>query len=415
MDRQILHVDMNNFFASVECMLDMHLRNQCIAVCGSVENRHGIVLAKNERAKAFGVKTAEPIWQAKQKCANLTIVAPHYESYLKYSRLARRIYERYTDRIEPFGLDECWLDVSGHPKMNGEAIANEIRETVKFELGLTVSCGVSFNKVFAKLGSDMKKPDATTIISRESFREKIWKLPASDMIGIGRNTQKILSNHGIATIGDLAKSDPVFLKPKLKSRAEQLHAFANGEDVSIVLHKDFETPAKSVSHGITTLRDLENDAEVWNVLLALTQNIGRKLKIYGKKASGVSVNIRDNTLHHKQWQCLLPKPSQSATYLAQEAYALFRRSYQWKLPLRSVTVSALNLVEERTPYQLDFFVNTEKEERLSRLDHCVFKLRERFGQNSIRNACLFTDIKMNHTSKEQVNLPTSFPTRSGEK
>ena len=197
--RSILHCDMNNFYASVECMLDPALKKYPIAVCGSVEERHGIVLAKNYKAKAFDVKTGDAVWQAKQKCKDLVVVPPHYEEYIKYSKLARSVYERYTDQVEPYGMDECWLDISGTESLFGspEKVANEIRETMKFELGLTISVGVSFNKIFAKLGSDMKKPDAVTVIPKDTFREKIWGLPAADLLGVGRATQRVLDSYCI--------------------------------------------------------------------------------------------------------------------------------------------------------------------------------------------------------------------------
>lgn len=195
--RSILHCDMNNFYASVECMLDPALKKYPIAVCGSVEERHGIVLAKNYKAKAFDVKTGDAVWQAKQKCKDLVVVPPHYEEYIKYSKLARSVYERYTDQVEPYGMDECWLDISGTESLFGspEKVANEIRETMKFELGLTISVGVSFNKIFAKLGSDMKKPDAVTVIPKDTFKEKIWGLPAADLLGVGRATQRVLDSY----------------------------------------------------------------------------------------------------------------------------------------------------------------------------------------------------------------------------
>lgn len=185
---------MNNFYASVECMLDPVLKKYPVAVCGSVEERHGIVLAKNYAAKAFGIKTGDAVWQAKQKCRNLVVVPPHFEEYIKYSKLARNVYQRYTDQVEPYGMDECWLDISGTDYTFGspEKVANDIRETIKFELGLTISVGVSFNKIFAKLGSDMKKPDAVTVIPKDTFRDKIWGLPAADLLGVGRATQRVL-------------------------------------------------------------------------------------------------------------------------------------------------------------------------------------------------------------------------------
>lgn len=233
MPRDILHCDMNNFYASVECMLDPALKKYPVAVCGSVEERHGIVLAKNYKAKAFQVQTGDAVWQAQQKCPGLVVVPPHYEEYIKYSKLARNVYERYTDQVEPYGMDECWLDITGTRSLFGlpEKIANEIRETIKFELGLTISVGVSFNKIFAKLGSDMKKPDAVTVIPKDSFREKIWGLPAADLLGVGRATQRVLNNYGIHTIRDLATTNPEFLRSQLGKNGVALWNYANGNDL----------------------------------------------------------------------------------------------------------------------------------------------------------------------------------------
>ena len=245
MDRVILHSDLNNFYASVECMLHPELKERCIAVCGSKENRHGIVLAKNEKAKKFGVKTAETIWQAKAKCPSLEIVSPHFEEYRKYSRMVREIYGEYTDLIEPFGLDECWLDVTGSRMLFGDGvtIANEIRNRVREEIGLTVSVGVSFNKVFAKLGRDLKKPDAVTEISRDNFRSKIWHLPANSIIGVGGSTYSRLTELGIKTIGDIAQAPCDFFETRFGKHGVALWQYANGLDTSEVAHKDYRSPA----------------------------------------------------------------------------------------------------------------------------------------------------------------------------
>lgn len=298
---------MNNFYASVECMLDPVLKKYPVAVCGSVEERHGIVLAKNYAAKAFGIKTGDAVWQAKQKCRNLVVVPPHFEEYIKYSKLARNVYQRYTDQVEPYGMDECWLDISGTDYTFGspEKVANDIRETIKFELGLTISVGVSFNKIFAKLGSDMKKPDAVTVIPKDTFRDKIWGLPAADLLGVGRATQRVLDSYCIRTIGDLAKTDPDFLNRRLGKNGIALWQYANGNDRSRVMNADFVSPVKSVGHGITTIEDLENDEQVWPVFLELTQDIGHKLRVHKKCADGVAIHIRDNTLFSKQWQTAL--------------------------------------------------------------------------------------------------------------
>ena len=289
MARNILHCDMNNFYASVECMLNPALKEYPVAVCGSVEERHGIVLAKNYKAKAFDVKTGDTVWQAQQKCRDLVIVPPHYEEYIKYSKLARSVYERYTDQVEPYGMDECWLDITGTGSLFGSPVevANKIRETIKFELGLTISVGVSFNKIFAKLGSDMKKPDAVTVIPKDTFREKIWKLPSADLLGVGRATQRTLDSYGIRTIGALAQTDPEFLRSVLGKNGVALWNYANGNDLSLVAKKDFVSPIKSVGHGITTVADLEKPEQVWPVFLELTQDIGHKLRVHGLSAEGV--------------------------------------------------------------------------------------------------------------------------------
>jgi DNA polymerase-4 len=391
-------------------MRDSSLKGKCVAVCGDVNERHGIVLAKNYEAKKFGVQTGEAIWQAKQKCPDLVTVLPHYEEYLKFSRLGRSIFERYTDRIEPFGMDESWLDVTGSGIFgDGEKIAEEIRAAAKSELGITISCGVSFNKVFAKLGSDMKKPDATTVIPKNRFRELTWSLPAGEMIGVGRATTKWLKKLGIHTIGQLANTDPEVLYPFFKSRAYQLHAFANGEDYSLVLHKDIEVPAKSVGHGTTTLQDLENPAEVWGVMLGLVQDIGRKLRIFKKKATGVSIYIRDNELFTKQWQCQLPIPTRSPGHLARAAFHLFERSYPWERPIRSVTISAIQLIDEDVPLQHNLFFDVDRLCRFQKADDVMYELQERFGEDIVLPARLVTKIKMQR-HRTDVRMPTGMTT-----
>ena len=308
MSRTILHCDMNNFYASVECFLDPKLKPFPVAVCGDVEERHGIVLAKNYKAKGYGVSTGEAIWQAKQKCPGLVVVPPHYEEYMKFSKAAREIYEHYTDQVEPFGMDECWLDVTGSTRImgNGEKIANEIRERIKFELGLTISAGVSFNKIFAKLGSDVKKPDAVTVIPQDNYKNIVWNLPASDMLGVGRATERKLASSGIRTIGQLAQFPCEYLQRKLGKCGVDLWRFANGLDDSKVTVRDTEAPDKSVGHGMTAIQDLENPAEVWTFILELCQDIGHKLYVFHKKATGIAIYVRDNELYTKQWQCRLP-------------------------------------------------------------------------------------------------------------
>ena len=413
MERTILHCDMNNFYASVECMLNPSLRGHPVAVGGDVENRHGIILAKNYEAKKFGIQTGEALWQAKQKCPKLIIVPPHYEEYLKYSRLAHSIYADYTDLIEPYGMDEVWMDVTGSTKAfgSGEVIANTLRERIKYELGLTISVGVSFCKVFAKLGSDMKKPDAVTVIPKDSFRDIIWDLPASDMLGVGRSTEKFLSSYGIHTIGQLANAYPDLMQRKLGKNGMVLLAFANGEDRSKVAPQDYEPPMKSIGHGITTMQDLENNAEVWNIMLALTQDIGHKLRVYNKNAAGVAIYIRYivyKQIAGKQWQCQLPVRTHSAAIIAKEAYRLFERSYGWEYPIRSVTVRAINLCSQDLPEQLQFFSDAATVERKEKLETAIEDIRRRFGKYSIQPACLCQNIKMPTDREVELRMPTGM-------
>lgn len=409
MERNILHCDMNNFYASVECMLDPSIRNRPVAVCGSVEERHGIVLAKNYKAKAFNVQTGDAIWQAKQKCKDLLIVPPHFEEYIKYSKLARNIYNRYTDRVEPYGMDECWLDISGTSAIFGspEKVANEIKETIKFELGLTISVGVSFNKIFAKLGSDMKKPDAITVIDKDTFRDKIWHLPASDLLGVGHSTTKTLTSYGIHTIGDLAGTSPDFLQRKFGKNGLKLWRFANGNDTSAVMPSGFVSPVKSIGHGITTVEDLKTEEEVWALFLELAQDIGHKLRVHQKCAEGVAIYIRDNTLYAKQWQKKIGFPTQLPMLIAKAAFELFQHSYNWNNDIRSVTIQAINLNPQDTPRQMDLFTDTEKLEKQEKLDACIESIRSRYGKNAIKNAVLFQNLKM-PAAKPDITMPTGM-------
>ena len=409
-ERAILHIDMDNFFASVACMLNPELKPFPVAVCGSQEERHGIVLAKNNAAKAKGVRTGEPIWEAKRKCPNLVIVPPQYEQYMRFSKLAREIYGRYTDLIEPFGMDEVWADVTGSQRFIGTSlqIAEEIKETIQSELGLTVSIGVSFNKIFAKLGSDMKKPHAITVIPKETFREQIWDLPASDMLGVGRATEKKLSALGIRTIGQIAQFPVDFLKRRLGKCGVDLWRFANGLDESPVTVRDIEAPDKSVGHGMTAVQDLENPAEVWKFILELCQGIGHRLYVFHKKATGIALAVRDNQLFTKQWQCGLPVPTQSPSTIAKEAFSLFMRSYEWKHPIRSLTVQAINLTSLDTPCQLDLFSEPLKVAKAEALDKVIEELRYRFGKKIIRNACLLDNKKMSSHENPNIMMPTGI-------
>lgn len=407
MERTILHCDMNNFFASVECMLDPSLKDKAVAVAGSVENRHGIVLAKNYKAKAVGIATGDAIWQAKQKFNKVVIVEPHYEQYIKFSKLAREIYSRYTNQIEPYGMDECFLDITGSQKAFGTGlqIAHKIRRTIKFELGLTISVGVSFNKIFAKLGSDLKKPDAVTCIDKDSFKEKIWGLPASDLLGVGRATTRVLNRFGISTIGDLANAPKELIQRRLGKNGLALIAFANGADCSVVHRTDYVFPIKSIGHGITTIQDLETDSEVWAVMIDLVQDIGTRLRKHKKKACGVSIVIRNNQLCCQEWQCKLPSPTQSSSNIVKTAFMLFQQSYAWEFPIRSVTLRTIDLIEEAQEVQYDLFTDYEAIRKRERLDLTIEEIRHRFGKGAIKNAILLFPSTL-PKSRPEITMPT---------
>ena len=407
-ERTILHCDMNNCYASIELISNPQWRGKPLAVCGSAEERRGIVLAKSEEAKKFGIKTGETLWQAKLKCPDLITVEPHYEEYLKYSRLARSIYYQYTDRVEPFGLDECWLDCTGSISLlgSGEKIAEEIRERIKNELGITVSIGVSFNKIFAKLGSDLKKPDAVSFIGRTDFRRKLWKLSASELFGVGRSTAEKLRRYGINTIGDLAGADPRLMMQILGKNGIQIWNHANGRDESDVMPAGYRAPVKSIGHGITCIMDLVNDEEVKLVFLELCQDVSRRLRDNQLKASGVMISVRDSSMACRQYQCMLKIPSQCSSEITRAASELFSKKYIWDAPVRALAISAINLMDEKTPYQQDLFSDHEKHEKLERAERAMHTLRKRYGKKSVTYASLIQDIKIPGERTDIVVLPT---------
>ena len=402
--RVILHSDANAFYASVECALNPALRGKAVAVCGSTENRHGIVLAKSELAKRAGVKTGMANWQAKALCRDLIFVSPRHDIYAQFSERLREIYARYTDYIEPFGLDECWLDVTAR-KTDPRALADEIRERVKAELGITVSVGISFNKVFAKLGSDLKKPDAVTEITRENFREKIWRLPCSELLYCGRATTEKFAKMGIKTIGDLAVFPRKTLFSRLGKNGDTLWRLANGLDDSPVTRLEEWAQAKSVGHGITCVADLETAEEVKGVIVALAQDVGQRLRAYGLQARGIQMTVRDSALAFHSWQKQLPFPTQCAADLADAGAALVNERYGWAKKIRAVTVSAISLERADTPYQPSLFDEEGQRQKRKKIECALDGIRERFGQQSIRPAVLLCDNKLPEEKGGHAVLP----------
>lgn len=399
----ILHSDLNSFYASVEQLLQPELRGKAIAVGGSAEERHGIILARSQSARAAGVRAGQAVWEAKQLCPGLIIVPPRYEQYVKFSRMAREIYGRFTDRIEPFGMDECWLELQG--SADGVATAEKIRRTVRDELGLTVSVGVSFNKIFAKLGSDLKKPDAVTSITRENFRQRIWPLPVSELLYCGPATTRKLEHYGIWTIGQLAQAPPEFLKGLLGVNGLALQHYAAGQGGDRVMPAGYEAPVKSLGHGVTCVADLETEYEVWLVLLSLAQDVGRRLRLHGLRAEGVQITVRGKDLGMRQFQRQLHTATQNALELAQQGFALFRERYDPRSGVRALCIRAISLAEEASPSQLSMFEDPGRLRRRRALDRTVDRLRERFGTEAIRPASMLQECRMPDDRRELVVMP----------
>lgn len=406
-ERAILHSDLNCFYASVEMMLDPSLRGKAVAVCGATEERHGIVLAKSEKAKKAGVKTGMVNWEAQQLCRDLILVPPQYDQYLKYSKLTRAIYYRYTDLVEPYGMDECWLDVTGSRRCKGTAmeIAEEIRRSVREELGLTVSIGVSFNKIFAKLGSDMKKPDAITEITSDNFKEKVWPVHCSELLYCGPATTRKLESRGIRTIGDIAATDPEYLRRFLGVNGVSLWTYASGLDQSRVMHKDFESPIKTIGHGITCTADLVSDDEVFRVMLELSQDVGHRLRVHGLCATGVQVWIRSDDLFGLQCQCRLPVKTQLPSEIANAAFNVFQKKFLWSTKVRAVCVRATGLIPKQQPEQLTLFDDAAARQKKEKLQDAVEVLRGRFGKTALTYATLLHDLKMPDDGREKVRMP----------
>lgn len=394
-NRGILHSDMNSYYASVEMMLDPSLRGKPVAVCGSTEDRHGIVLAKSDLAKKAGVRTGMVNFEARRLCPNLIIVPPQYDQYLKYTKLAHQIYGRYTDLVEPFGMDECWLDVTGSTIYGTPLeIAESIRQTVKEELGLTVSIGVSFNKIFAKLGSDMKKPDAITEIREDDFHDKVWPLDVGELLYVGAATKEKLGRYGIRTIGDLASTSQEALKNLLGINGLKLWNYANGTDRSRVMHQDFVSPIKSIGHGVTCIADLETPDEVFRVMLELSQDIGHRLRLHGLMACGVQILIRSNDLYYSQYQCKLPFRTQLPSEIADAGFQLFSKRYQRTELIRAITIRGIDLVPQNEPEQLSLLVDQQRRDRRIQLEDTVEDIRRRFGKRAISYACLLGHNKI---------------------
>lgn len=391
-ERIILHSDCNSFYASVECLHNPKIRGKPVAVAGNVENRHGIILAKNQIAKKYNVKTGEPIWQAKSKCPSLVTVGVHFDLYKRFSKMAKTIYRDYSDRVESFGLDEAWIDVTGNPdKRSGLDIALEIRERIKYELGITVSVGVSFNKIFAKFGSDYKKPDAVTEITRDNFKRIVWGRPASELLYVGSATGKKLKTMGIYTIGDIANADIRLLRQSLGKWGDLIYGFANGYDSSPVACADSKNEVKSIGNSTTAPRDLVDDEDIKSVLFVLCDSVCRRLREQGFIAKTLCIHVRDNGLFSFTRQTRLKEYTNITRVIQSTAMELFRKSYNWSKPVRSIGISLSDLIPDTAGRQLSLLYNSFFDPRQEALDRALDRLKARFGTYSVRTGNLLID------------------------
>ncbi len=391
MDRTILHSDINSCFANVELLYNPQLRGLPMAVCGDARLRHGIVLSKDELAKKAGVKTGMPIWQAKQLCPRLQVVPPHYDRYEKYSRMVQAIYADYTDLCEPFGIDESWLDISGCVACpDGYKTALEIKNRVCRETGLTVSIGVSWNKVLAKLGSDYKKPDAVTLIDREHFRDMVWPLPVDELLMVGRSTSGALHRMGLDTIGELARADPALLQRQLGKNGLTLHSFANGRDNSPVRRIGEVAPVKSIGNSTTTARDMVCHRDVYISFLTLAESVGARLREAQLKCRTLEISLRSTELSWRSHRMRMHYASDCTEDLLDCAMLLFYECHSWPGPLRSIGLRAAELVCASEPEQLDIFTDYSKRRHRQCIDKTLDKIRAKYGDDSIQRGALLS-------------------------
>ena len=387
-DRVILHCDLNCFFASVELLDKPALWEVPVAVCGDPKSRHGIILAKNEPAKRFGVRTAETIWQAKKKCPDLVLLPPHHDLYRQYSKKINAVYEQYTDLVEPFGIDESWLDITGTAHLFGgdpKAIADGIRDRVRREFGLTLSVGVSFNKVFAKLGSDYKKPDATTVIPPDRWRDMVWPLPVESLLFVGRAAQKTLNQFGIRTIGQLAACKPEMLETLMGKLGLQLHQYANGLEHEPVRSRYDREPVKSVGNGTTFRENLTTRDQVRTGISLLADSVAMRLRAAGLYAGGVQVTLRTPDFKNRSRQKQLPAPTHLMRDLTAVSMELVESIWKPPAPIRMLTVTAISLVPEDQAFQqVDLFSSAPRSERQEKIEAAMDAIRGKYGMGAIQ-------------------------------
>ena len=395
-NRAILHCDCNNFYASVELLKYPELRDKPVAVAGDPEGRHGIILAKNMAAKRLGIKTAETIWQARRKCPDLILLPPHHDEYEDMSRRINAIYLDVTDQVEPFSVDESWLDVTGSQRLfgSGRQIADLLRQRIRDELGVTISVGVSDNRWWAKLGSDYKKPDATTCITRDNVAALLFPLPIRDMLFVGESAAQVLLRHGISTIGQLADASPAALSQWLGKQGESLHRMANGVDDTPVRRWGESEPVKSIGNSMTYPHDLVG-RDAWHAgLLPLCDSVGARLRAQHLKCRTVTVHVKDTSLKVISRQRTLAMPTSLSRQLFQEALAILEGCWRPDVPIRllSVTASGLCSEDEAVPAQLSFLTEvTPDDPRQARIEQAIDGVHRRFGRAAVKPGTILQD------------------------
>lgn len=410
-ERVIAHCDINHCYAQIEEMLNPDLKQVPMAVGGNKEERHGIILAKNLKAKRYQIKTGETLQEARLKCPELVIVPPDYARYRYYTDQVKDIYRQYTDRVEEYGLDEAWLDLSASQRLLGPGaeLAHEIQRRVQDEWGLTVSVGVSFNKIFAKMASDMMKPSGFVEISRENYRDRIYPLDVRELFYVGRATQQKLNRLGIRTIGDLAERERSFMRQHLGKVGEMLHWFALGEDISEVALPQNADPVKSVGNSITAIHDLRTEQEAQLVLRVLAESVASRLREQGFKGRGISVSMRDTCLVHWSGQHKRRRPTQLAEEIWADALCLLKQYWQTPLPLRSVGISVFDLEDQTTGEQLELFEDEGQRQSQLELEQTIDGIRRRFGFDKIRRCSLLLDEALtSFNPREQTIHPIGF-------
>ncbi len=403
MDRIILHSDLNNFYASVECMENSELKNKAIAVCGSPQNRHGVVLAKNIIAKSKGIKTGDTVNEAKQKCPDIIFVEPRFDKYIEISKKVRSIYYDYTNLIEPFGIDECWLDITNSIPLFPSAlhIAREIKERIKEEIGITVSIGISFNKIFAKLGSDMKKPDAITVINKDDFKNKIWALPISELLYAGKSTTKTLRRLNIFTIGDIAKANPYIIKQHLGKNGVMLQLYAQGKDTTPVNSIEYKREIKSIGNGTTTPFDLTNIDDIKIILILLSESISKRLMNKNLYCQTISLAIKFNNLELIERQIPITVATNSAEIIFKKALEIYKNE-EITLPVRALSIRCCNIIN-KIVIQESLLNKYSKLEKYKKLDNMREKIRQEYGWNGLQKAIMLINKRLSNLNPTDDN------------